>query len=415
MRSFLILSIALAAVTLLAAVSLAQDGVVSIDQVTNEVFSTSLRAGSKHTVSIRYNFLDIAPPEVVWPYGTTGYWATRNGFEIYSPDGADWSYLQGSKGPLVNNLQSPTIVKFWRHYYFDGSTWSPTGDNGTQRAPASGGVNTRAGYLLDIYDLTESSGFVGGTDNGIALNLEFETLLKDDGRTICIDTSTLDNRPWEWTRLQQPDPPLWDNGLGSSGPRCWEVRACPNMPPDWCMGVVGLVTFAYCQQATYQLCISELCDPAAYALAPPFDNGNYGSVNRQTGLWTWSGPTVPPGGFLDIQFLGGDIGGYNPTPFILHVAVTTEPCDCCSGRVGDANGAGIYPNEVTISDIQTLVTAKFVVGNCYGVVSCLEEGDANQSGGAYPNCNDITISDIQVLVNHLFIAGPANAPLKGCL
>jgi hypothetical protein len=88
---------------------------------------------------------------------------------------------------------------------------------------------------------------------------------------------------------------------------------------------------------------------------------------------------------------------------------------CCVGRVGDANGFGTYPNEVTISDIQTLVTAKFIYGTCTGYVQCLAEGDANQSGGANPACKDITISDIQTLVNHLFIAGPANAPLKECL
>lgn len=412
MRSFLVLLIAMGAGTMAAPCCLAQDGVVSIDQVTNEVFSTSLRAGSKHTVSIRYNFLDLAPPE-----GYGGYWTTQNGFEIYSPDGADWGYLQGSTGPLVNNLLSPTIIKYKRHYYFDGSNWSMTGSGGSLPAPGSGGVNTRAGYLLDIHDGNESSGFVGGTDNGIALTLEFETLLNDDGRTICIDTSTLDNRPWEWTRLQQPDPPLWDNGLGSAGPRCWEVRACPNMPPDWCNGASGFLTFAYCQQATYQLCVFELCDPAAYALAPPFNNGNYGSVNPQTGLWTWSGPTVPPGGFLDIQFLGGDIMSYNPTPFTLHVAVTTEPCDCCAGRVGDADGLGTYPNEVTISDIMALISAKFTWSNvpCTQRIACLAEADVNQSGGVDPKCSNITIADIQTLVNHLFICGPSNCPLKDCL
>jgi photosystem II stability/assembly factor-like uncharacterized protein len=88
---------------------------------------------------------------------------------------------------------------------------------------------------------------------------------------------------------------------------------------------------------------------------------------------------------------------------------------CCEGRVGNANGLGTYPQEVTISDIQTLVTAKFIVGTCDGLVPCLAEGDANQSGGADPKCSDITISDIQTLVNHLFIAGPASAPLKSCL
>jgi hypothetical protein len=88
---------------------------------------------------------------------------------------------------------------------------------------------------------------------------------------------------------------------------------------------------------------------------------------------------------------------------------------CCVGRVGDANGLGTYPNEVTISDIQTLVTARFIQGTCTGYVQCFAEGDANQSGGANPTCNDITISDIQTLVNHLFVCGPASCPLKDCL
>ncbi|MCX6834657.1 MAG: hypothetical protein NTW07_05910, partial [candidate division Zixibacteria bacterium] len=95
--------------------------------------------------------------------------------------------------------------------------------------------------------------------------------------------------------------------------------------------------------------------------------------------------------------------------------VRTITRGCCEGRVGDANGVGTYPKEVTISDIQTLVTAKFIQGTCDGIVQCLSEGDVNQSGGANPTCGDITITDIQILVNHLFIAGPTNAPLKDCL
>jgi hypothetical protein len=94
--------------------------------------------------------------------------------------------------------------------------------------------------------------------------------------------------------------------------------------------------------------------------------------------------------------------------------VRTIYSGCCVGRVGNANGFGTYPQEVTISDIQLLVTAKFIVGSCTAL-PCLAECDVNQSGGADPACKDITISDIQTLVNHLFIAGPANAPLKECL
>jgi hypothetical protein len=93
-----------------------------------------------------------------------------------------------------------------------------------------------------------------------------------------------------------------------------------------------------------------------------------------------------------------------------------DPCDCCVGRVGNANGIGTYPHEVTISDIQLLVTAKFISSlPCEQNLHCLTEADVNQSGGVYPTCENISISDIQTLVNHLFIAGPANAPLSGCL
>ena len=84
--------------------------------------------------------------------------------------------------------------------------------------------------------------------------------------------------------------------------------------------------------------------------------------------------------------------------------------------MGDVNGLGTYPKEVTISDIQLLVTAKFISSlPCEQNLPCLTEADVNQSGGVDPQCKDVTISDIQTLVNHLFIAGPANAPLKSCL
>jgi len=99
------------------------------------------------------------------------------------------------------------------------------------------------------------------------------------------------------------------------------------------------------------------------------------------------------------------------SPFVLAL-----PTTCCVGRVGDANGLGTYPQEVTISDIQLLVFAKFISSlPCEQNLSCLTEADVNQSGLANPACKDVTISDIQTLVNHLFIAGPVNAPLKSCL
>ena len=105
---------------------------------------------------------------------------------------------------------------------------------------------------------------------------------------------------------------------------------------------------------------------------------------------------------------------------------TVTPPSCCQGRVGNANNAGVFyahgdtrNTDVTIGDVQTLVTAKFIVGNC-NALTCLTECDVNQSAPPETTrltvCSDITIGDIQTLVNHLFIMGPTNpaAYLKNC-
>jgi hypothetical protein len=94
----------------------------------------------------------------------------------------------------------------------------------------------------------------------------------------------------------------------------------------------------------------------------------------------------------------------------------TYVSSCCVGTVGNANGLGTPPNEVTISDIQLIVTAKFISPlPCTSNLPCLAEADVNQSGGAAPTCASVTIADVQTLVNHLFICGKVNCPLKVCL
>jgi len=85
---------------------------------------------------------------------------------------------------------------------------------------------------------------------------------------------------------------------------------------------------------------------------------------------------------------------------------------CCVGRVGDANGDGEYPDEVTLGDIMLMVDVKFISGDC-GSIPCLAEADVNQDGGGFPNCDDhVTLGDIMTLVDFLFIS---NTPLKNCL
>ena len=92
-----------------------------------------------------------------------------------------------------------------------------------------------------------------------------------------------------------------------------------------------------------------------------------------------------------------------------------EPATCCEGRVGDANGQGEFPDEVTLGDIMYLVDVKFISGDC-SKLACLAEADVNQDGGLNPTCEDhVTLGDIMTLVDFLFITGPDVAVLKTCL
>ena len=84
-------------------------------------------------------------------------------------------------------------------------------------------------------------------------------------------------------------------------------------------------------------------------------------------------------------------------------AINYSP-SCCMGKVGDANGEG--GDTPTISDIGALIDYLFITG---GGVTCLEEADVNQSGGASPVAGDITVGDISTLIDHLFITGAALA------
>jgi len=88
---------------------------------------------------------------------------------------------------------------------------------------------------------------------------------------------------------------------------------------------------------------------------------------------------------------------------------------CCVGRVGDSNGEGNYPDEITLGDIMLLVDVKFVSGDCIKL-ACVAEADVSQDGGAAPTCDDnVTLGDIMRLVDFLFITGPVNATLPTCL
>ncbi len=220
MRRSLTILLSLAALTI-AGTAHAQLGVVSIDNVSHVHNTNYLVAGNTHQVDIRYDLTDL-PSSMLLP-GT-------NSFEVYSPDGADWVYLQGTPGPLVATAASrgSSFMVYQKHFYFDGTSWAATGNDGLDPAPGSGGLDTKVGFLLGTMSLLGTAGYQSGTDNDIALTLEFTSRVADQGLHICVDSSRALSM-WEWADV---DWPLWDNGLGVSGPRCWEILDCSGDDTD---------------------------------------------------------------------------------------------------------------------------------------------------------------------------------------
>ena len=197
--------------------TVAQNGLVVIDEVSNTTSAGQLIAGNTHQISIRYDLRDLSGQK---------YWIGSNGFELYSPDGADWGYLQGTPGPLVATAASRgSLIVYQKHHFFDGVSWSLTGNGGLDPAPGSSGSNTRAGFYLATLSAMGDAGYAGGLDNDIALTLEISSSMADCGLSLCADTC-YGITAWEWAAGAFAIFPQWDNGLGVDGPRCFEIVDC---------------------------------------------------------------------------------------------------------------------------------------------------------------------------------------------
>jgi len=87
---------------------------------------------------------------------------------------------------------------------------------------------------------------------------------------------------------------------------------------------------------------------------------------------------------------------------------------CCSGRVGNANGLG--GDDPTIGDVSLMIDALFITASETPLTTppaCMDEADVNlssQNAPAHwpPVYNDITIGDISVLIDALFITADLN-------
>jgi hypothetical protein len=288
---------------------------------TGTLADTQLKAGQTHVISVEFDLS-----------GESGLWQGSNTVDMYGT--ADWGYLQASKGPIMTSTLDGGTLNFFVGVFMN--HFLKTGGSGSYGSAADGGPAANPGFVNGNATGTDTASFQiafvaagnygleAANTPGIAFTLEFASDLADDGEMICLEGNHERNGAWQWANLGNADfSPTWFNGLNNDPMRCWTVYAVPNQQPEWCDGVVSdNYDFSHCAEGTYTVCATDPDNtgPITYSLAP----GSPGVVDPNTGVWTWSGGTVPQSGFVDVEFIANDSQDNTQDNFVLHVEVTNQ-------------------------------------------------------------------------------------------
>jgi hypothetical protein len=180
---------------------------VSIQSVTNVRHDSVLAGGSTHTITIRYDFSGA-------PSGRR--YLTSNGFKIYSPDGADWTTVQGAALGSFSALNWDYL--FVNHFRKTGGT----GVWGLPASSAGANVSGRDTVVVLLAGVNgDPEGGVPAGFNDLTLEIQFQTSRADAGQHICIDTCRqAPGATWEWANPDGLIEPTW------SGPLCFVVDCC---------------------------------------------------------------------------------------------------------------------------------------------------------------------------------------------
>jgi PKD repeat protein len=203
---------------------------IIFDSVSNKRPDGTLMAGMRHRIYLHYRNI------------STNWLLGSNAWEMYSPDGADWSYLHSERGPLClfepegGPLNLATSIFLNNYFKSAGSgTFVKMADlgslpqyTGTHNPDSAGGNvsgNDTVGVVLACITNQIPGGWPQYADE-LGLIVEFQSRLQDVGRHICFDTTSKIVQ-WEWLAQGEPTtfPPYW------SGDICLEIGSCEG-PPD---------------------------------------------------------------------------------------------------------------------------------------------------------------------------------------
>jgi len=221
----------------------AQTSTVRLGNVTNEISPTELFADSTITLDFIYEAGD-AP--------TTNKYIYSNNFILHGD--ADWGALTSTRLTLAQLALVESGVMHFGTTVFH-RWWAKTGGTGDPNfgAPGSGTdeVGISAGPMPGNVSGTDTIGVLyalaatsadHGWDmvahgDGPRYQWQFTTSAADIGEFICVDTVSQPLGSWEWSSGVVLINPLYDNGNGGDGDRCWEVTTLTSITPLSDLGV----------------------------------------------------------------------------------------------------------------------------------------------------------------------------------
>ena len=240
----------------------AQTTSVTLESVTNLYGPDTLALlGSPTTFTIKYTNI-----------GTGTTYSPNCGFKVTSSDGATWGNVTGA---WVDHYEDIYDKAFINYFGVDGI--SPDSIQ----------------FALVTFD--SSYGLVDPLDQAVLTITLNPIAVSDAGKHICLDSSyTPPGGTWKWGGMNGPDVlPSWD------GPHCYLLYEVPDLPPYIIDNPVNY-SFSHCDVGTIDFgaedpdgCPPDSSDPAAFV----FDLvSGPGAIDPGTGVWTWTGGTVPQSG-----------------------------------------------------------------------------------------------------------------------
>lgn len=257
---------------------------VSLDNVVGQFQPDCVTAGIPLTFSIRYeNGLGSAVKGL------------RNGFRLYSPDGASWQPM------TLDTTNAGWNSLFDGGVFVDG--YSVTGS----------GADTIGLGAVAIFGPGMPNGF-----SQVVCELGAQVSHADTGLHICVDSTYYPPiNGWYWDTSVEQFTPQWD------GPHCFQI--VPNQPPE-ITNLPPYIEGDHCMPLTFTFEFSDLENDSSWLEIL----GGPGTVLPSQGVWTWM-PDVSDCGILHtLEVRVCDIHGCSQT-YSVDVSCTNEPPNLTTG------------------------------------------------------------------------------------